>query len=138
LRNTDAIRNGELDKEVADGSTSHTTVLGSHILDIKIGLNKNRTVIPFSAVNAHRCFRGTYCTHLHVEVKRTLLISASFMLVVCLAYSSLLKVERARSTETSVDIFHTTWFHIPGDSTLHRYHHESLKCNIFFTVFKNQ
>jgi hypothetical protein len=49
--------------------------------------------------------------------------------VVRLAYSSTLKIDGVRSSETSVNIYQTTRHHILEDSGLHIYRSENLKSN---------
>jgi hypothetical protein len=46
-----------------------------------------------------------------------------------LAYSSRLKMETIRSSETSVDLHRTTRRYIPEDATLHYHRRENLKSN---------
>jgi hypothetical protein len=64
-------------------------------------------ITPCSPLNVNRHFGGTYR-----------LLTTSFTLVTCLAYSSTLKMEATCSSETSVDIRLTTWREIPDDITL--------------------
>jgi hypothetical protein len=55
----------------------------------------------------------------------------------CLAYSSTLKMEATRSSETSVDFYRTTWRYIPEDRTLHNYICETLNpTNIYIKVLQ--
>jgi hypothetical protein len=45
--------------------------------------------------------------------------AACFMLIACLAYSSILKMEAVCSSEMSVNLCQTTWHYIPEGSSLH-------------------
>jgi hypothetical protein len=54
-------------------------------------------------------------------------VESIFMLVSCLAYSLILKMEATCSSETSVDFQWTTQYYIPQDKTLHNHHYENLK-----------
>jgi hypothetical protein len=54
--------------------------------------------------------------------------------VVRLAYSSTLKIDAVRSSETSVDFYQTIRHHILEDSSLHSYRNENLKANGFVFV----
>jgi hypothetical protein len=57
-------------------------------------------------------------------------LAAYFVLITCLAYPSILKVEPVCSSEMSVDPHQTTWCYIPEDRSLHNHHLKSLKsCN---------
>jgi hypothetical protein len=46
------------------------------------------------------------------------ILSANFMLVSCLAYSSNMKMQAIRSSETPANIHLTTWRYIPQDRSL--------------------
>jgi hypothetical protein len=63
-------------------------------------------VASFSLVDCYQCFEGTFCNHLPF---------------------STLKVEGARSSETSVTICFTTRCHIPDDSNLNSNGCETVK-----------
>jgi hypothetical protein len=49
------------------------------------------------------------------------------MLGASLAYTSTLKMEVVRSSETSVNFYQTTRRHIPEDSSVHGHRHDSLR-----------
>jgi hypothetical protein len=53
-----------------------------------------------------------------VRSAQIVIFSAHVLLVGCLAYSSILKMEAVLSSETSVN-YMTTWRHISYDNTLH-------------------
>jgi hypothetical protein len=59
---------------------------------------------------------------------------ACFMLVSCLAYSSIMKMEAKCSSETSVDFQRTTRRYITEDITLPNNRCENLKSNRSFTA----
>jgi hypothetical protein len=56
---------------------------------------------------------------------------SSFTLVSCLAYSSTLKLEATRSSETSADFQRATRRYIPQHRTIHNHRCENLKCYMF-------
>jgi hypothetical protein len=53
-----------------------------------------------------------------------------FVRVACSDFSSTLKMEAARSTETSVNFYQATLCHISEDSTLHTHRLETPKCKM--------
>jgi hypothetical protein len=59
-----------------------------------------------------------------------------FLLVACLAYSSILRMEAVHSFETSVNFYRNTRRHIPEDCTRHSHRCENLRSNIkhFYSV----
>jgi hypothetical protein len=59
------------------------------------------------------------------------------MLVSSWAYSSTMKMEAVRSSETSADTQRTTRSYIPEDSTLHNHRCENLKSYIFIYSLLN-
>lgn len=60
-----------------------------------------------------------------------------FMLVSCLAYYSILKMETIYSSERSVDFHPTTRLYVPGDRTLRSHGCESLRPNNLAAIFTN-
>jgi hypothetical protein len=78
--------------------------------------------------NVNRRFGGT--CHLHLQGRslsqernqrtESSLVAASFMLISCLAYSSTLKMEATRSSETLTGSQWTTRHYISGDRTLQK------------------
>jgi hypothetical protein len=63
-------------------------------------------------------FGGVYCFH---HQKRSNTGHSA-----CLAYSTTLKTESIRSSETSVNVYQTRRHHIPDDSALHKKMFENL------------
>jgi hypothetical protein len=78
-------------------------------------------VAKYSLMEVRQCFGGTYC--LYFQGRRVSQASkekaACFVLVACLAYFSTLKVEAARHSVTSMDLYRTIRRHILEDSALH-------------------
>jgi hypothetical protein len=91
----------------------------------------------FSSSKVNRRFRGIH--HLYLQSRRInrarnqrensawLCLSPAFKLVSCSVYSSTMKMEAIRSSETLVDFQRTTQRYIPGDSNFHNYRCENLK-----------
>jgi hypothetical protein len=69
-------------------------------------------VTPCSPLKASWCFRRTCCLYLQIEG------AAYFILVSCLVYSSILKMEVTFFSKTLVDFQETTLHYISEDRTL--------------------
>jgi hypothetical protein len=63
------------------------------------------------------------------------ILTACFMLVPCLAYSSTVKMEATCSSETSINFHRNTLHYIPDVRILHNYRYENLKYCVIFCCF---
>jgi hypothetical protein len=76
-------------------------------------------VTPCCPVGINRLPRGTYCFHLQgrrvsqVNNKQDLCLMLALLLEVCFTYSSIMKIETVRSSETLVNIYQITRCYIP-------------------------
>jgi hypothetical protein len=68
----------------------------------------------YRSVKVNRYFGGIYCVHF--QTKR---VATCLMLVYCLVYSSILKMEAVRSSETSLEFYRTTQRYNKEYHTLH-------------------
>jgi hypothetical protein len=106
--------------QIRASSALHVKLGSPHIDEVK----KYCVVTPCITVEAHRCFGGTYCPHLHCRRVSQASnhaeadMNQSLGLVTCLAYSSTLKMEAVCCSETSVNFCWTSWCHITEYSTL--------------------
>jgi hypothetical protein len=71
-------------------------------------------VTPCTAVEIYHTFGGTYCLHLHslrvniASINEEAVSRASFLLIIFLTHSSILKMEAVCSSETSANFYRTT------------------------------
>jgi hypothetical protein len=72
-------------------------------------------VTPCSVVQVYQHFWGTYCPH-H-QGQRVSQASSKLSNFACSAYSFTLKMETVSSSETLLNLYQTTWCHIPDDTT---------------------
>jgi hypothetical protein len=65
------------------------------------------------------CIKDCVCVHISSDqiMQQDAKIQHCFLVVAYLAYSSTLKMEAICSSEKQVNLYHTAWLHIPGDST---------------------
>jgi hypothetical protein len=76
-------------------------------------------ITPCNPLKVNGRFGGSYRLHLQGRgISQTSnLLATCFTLVSCFTYSSTLKMDAARSSETSVNFERTTWRYIPDDRT---------------------
>jgi hypothetical protein len=89
-------------------------------------------------LKVNRYFKRTYGLHLQgwrVSQERNYyetgskqrLLTSCFMIVSCVAYSSIMKTEVTYSSERSVDSPQTTWHYVPENRTFHNHYCGNLK-----------
>jgi hypothetical protein len=97
-----------------------------------------RDITPSSRVKVCRCLGGTYCFHLQDIGVNQAVLTALFMLILCMAYSSTLKLKMIWSSEVSADFYWTTLHWIPEDRTVHSHCCENPSYKIILYVWAVQ
>jgi hypothetical protein len=84
-------------------------------------------ITPRSQLKVNRRFGATFRLYLQGRRIGRALLAACFMMVSCLAYSLVLKMEAIYPSETSDDFQRTTWRYIPDDINFHNHHWKNLR-----------
>jgi hypothetical protein len=84
-------------------------------------------VMPCSLVEFYWHFRGIYC--FHFQGWRVTQWSRLSLVFAFLLFD--LKMEVVYSSESLINFYQTTNYHIPEDISLHIYHHENIKTHVW-------